>query len=291
MGVSRVPVDLLNPGQVFACLGLMEVTEILSGACEGAFAPEHGETRGEFALHASGSADPLEDVIRFLERATVRAVAPAGFGLAAKEDGVVTIEATDLTYPCPLPDSPSALPVVLGSDGMTAPIEYWADGSSRDNVKWWGGSGGRSGAALTSNLLDSVKQALSADRNGVREDPFNVQARMSSSYRLDWRRDYVPLDAGFSPNKHDSIEMIGYPFVEVLGAIGLQGARPRRASLSDALTYRYALPTAALPTPFARALLGGPFGVFHSRAFTLRLSRPSKHERCVVSVSEELLNE
>ena len=38
MASSIIPVDLRNPGQVFACLGLMEATEILLGQpCEGAF--------------------------------------------------------------------------------------------------------------------------------------------------------------------------------------------------------------------------------------------------------------
>jgi CRISPR-associated protein Csb3 len=33
MSPASIPVDLRNPGQVFACLGLMEMTEILSGSC------------------------------------------------------------------------------------------------------------------------------------------------------------------------------------------------------------------------------------------------------------------
>lgn len=293
MGVSRVPVDLLNPGQVFACLGLMEVTEILSGACEGAFAPEHGETRGEFALHASGSADPLEDVIRFLERATVRAVAPAGFGLAAKEDGVVTIEATDLTYPCPLPDSPSALPGALSAGDVTVPLEHWADGSSRDNVKFWAGAGGYSGAALTRDTLRSIERLSPLDRARSRQVPFEVEAPMSSSFRFDWRRDYVPMDVGFSPNSHGHVTMVGYPFVELLAAVGLQHSRPARNAPRDRLRYRYGVSTVLLPTALARVVLGAHSAGFPVRSFSMKLDWPGKEgqARCIVGAHEESSDE
>lgn len=37
MAESTIPVDLLNPGQVFACLGILEASDILLGAPTGAF--------------------------------------------------------------------------------------------------------------------------------------------------------------------------------------------------------------------------------------------------------------
>lgn len=293
MGASRVPVDLLNPGQVFACLGLMELTEILSGACEGGFAPTSGETRGEFTLHGSGATAPLDDAIGFLERATVQAVAPTGSGLAAKEAGVLTVEAAGPIYPCPLPDSPSALPGVLTADGITVPLEHWGDGSSRDNVKFWAGAGGYSGAALTRDTLNSIGGLSSQDRARSRHVPFDIEAPMSSSFRFDWRRDYVPMDVGFSPNSHGQVTMVGYPFVELLAAIGLQHARPSRSSPRDKLRYRYAVAAVSLPTPLARVVLGGHSASFPARSFNMKLDWPGKEgqARCIVEAYEEFLDE
>ncbi len=38
MAEATIPVDLRNPGQVFACLGLMEAAEVLLGPAEGRYA-------------------------------------------------------------------------------------------------------------------------------------------------------------------------------------------------------------------------------------------------------------
>ena len=38
MAESTIPVDLRNPGQVFACLGLLEAADVLLGHAVGVFA-------------------------------------------------------------------------------------------------------------------------------------------------------------------------------------------------------------------------------------------------------------
>ena len=37
MAVTDIPVDLLNPGQVFACLGFLEAADTLLGDAQGRF--------------------------------------------------------------------------------------------------------------------------------------------------------------------------------------------------------------------------------------------------------------
>jgi len=37
MAEASIPVDLFNPGQVFACLGFLETTDVLLGNAEGGF--------------------------------------------------------------------------------------------------------------------------------------------------------------------------------------------------------------------------------------------------------------
>ncbi|MBF0335849.1 MAG: type I-U CRISPR-associated protein Cas8c [Alphaproteobacteria bacterium] len=290
MAEATIPVDLRNPGQVFACLGLMEAAELLCGPAEGFFAYRGSETRADFALRVDGTRDPVTEVIAFLSTATASARAPAGGDLAVKETGVATRAAPDGVFPCPPPDKPATLPVLIeGPDGRSLPVEYWLDGPhvGRDNVKFWAGSGGYSGAALTRDAL-----ALVAGMGGNRlaeaaADPFAFAACQTSSFRFDWRRDYVPLEVGFSPNRHDSMAMVGYPLVELLSAVGLQHARPQRL---NKLAYRYGVSPTPLPTMLARAVLGAqPLG-FPMRSFRMVLGWPGQEgqARCILDAQEEL---
>ena len=126
-------------------------------------------------------------------------------------------------------------------------------------------------------------------------DPFSFSAPQSSSFRFDWRRDYIPLDAGFSPNAHGGIQMVGYPLVELLAAVGLQNARPARPDRRDKLTYRYGVSNLRLPTVYARVVLGGtalwqhPLRRFPLRTFRMRLGWPGQEgqARCIIDAQEE----
>ena len=86
--------------------------------------------------------------------------------------------------------------------------------------------------------------------------------------------------------------MVGYPFVELLAAIGLQNARPARTEARNKLVYRYGVSKAMLPTVFVRAVLGGeslgfPVRVFRMRLGLARPGRPSAlHRR---DAQEELI--
>jgi CRISPR-associated protein Csb3 len=296
--VASVPVDLLNPGQVFACVGLMEAAELLCGPCHGVFFGERGESFGTFQLTTTGTEHPVDAVLDFLWHARAEAVAPwqpaseARPRLEAKEPGVRTIPSPDQIYPCPRPDTPSALPIVLVADGSSVkvPIEHWADESRLDKLKLWAGAGGYSGAARARDALDALAAVGDQARAEARSDPFSLDAPMTSSFRCDWRRDYIPLDVGFSPNNHGaSVRMVGYPFVELLAAIGLQYARPARVTPRNKLAYRYAVSSESLPTPFVRAVLGGANLGFSIRHFRMQLGWPGQKDqaRCIVDAQEE----
>ena len=272
-------------------LGAQYAAETLLGPAEGGFAWTGRETRVAFRLSVDGPEDPVLAVLGFLVGAEVRALAPAGSGLAAKEPGVMTLPVEGETFPCPQPDTPSALPALLADpDGMVIPLGHWADvpASGRDNLKFWAGAGGYSGAALTRDALELVRLGGNALAEAAR-DPFAVAAPQSSSFRFDWRRDYTALDVGFSPNEHGAIRMVGYPLVELLAAIGLQHARPQRPDKQDKLRYRYAVAGAMLPTVLARAVLGGQTLGFPARHFTMRLGWPGQEgqARCILDAQEE----
>lgn len=297
---ASVPVDLLNPGQVFACLGLLEAADVLCGNAEGVFDWSNASVV-RFRLRANGSESPVERVARFLDQAEARAEVVEGSpNIEAWKDAwgpSPTIVPRAAGYPFPDPSSPATLVCVLVSGVDRLILDHWGDKTGRDNVKFWAGAGGYPGVRLASDALALVRgRAASAAAN-----PFALSAPQSSSFRLDWRRDYVPIDAGFSLNAHSNMEPRGFPLVELLAALGLSHARPRRPSWKDKLAYQYAVigrsataPNVWLGPSLVRAALGGPNGPgqwlpWPMRRFRMRLDWPGQENqaRSITTVTEE----
>ena len=257
MNPASIPVDLRNPGQVFACLGLMEMTEVLSGPCMARFNYSSNEPECRFELDASENC--IEKAVRFLARCKVIAIAPTpqgrNEGLSAEAWQVETATAKGPFFPGPVPDSPATLPIRL----------CYETSRSRSSIGWTVFDrsrqcevlGGRTRHARCRESKSAIALLSALDElnlNRVALDPFSFSAPMSSSFRFDWRRDYVPLDAGFSPNKHQSrLSMVGFPLVELLAAVGVQNARPSRVASNNKLAYRYHVSNSWLPPCLVRA--------------------------------------
>ena len=318
MAEASIPVDLRNPGQVFACLGLMEAAHALhpepqrlrrepvTGRREpvtGLYEWEEGAVHARFTLSAPGDKNPVAAVIDFLASVDVVSLnAPAERGPAVEHTTAkwdVPSEPFSASEPCGFPfdppDSPATLPACLrdpANPERTLVISHWGDdpiGIGRDNVKFWAGSGGYPGAALARDALQLIKGLDGAALAEAAADPFNLAAPQSSSFSFDWRRSYTPLDAGFSPNAHGSITMVGFPLVELLAAIGLQNARPERPDRRNKLSYRYAVTGARLPLVLARPVLGCADIGFPVRTFTMQLGWPGQEgqARCIKDSRED----
>lgn len=289
----RIPVDLFNPGQVFACLGFLETTETLLGAAHGGF-DWSNPTESKFVISSPSKECPIRTTINFLRTAEVTTFAPHGDKSSTEGWGVATtpLAPNDRAFPFPLPSSPATLPALISHGGKVLPIFYWGEDSGktgRDNTKFWAGGGGYPGAALAKDALELIKQL---PENTLYSDPFNISARQSSSFRFDWRRDYIPLDIGFSLNAHsgDRFSTVGFPLVEVLAAVGLTHARPKRISK---LEYLYgAIGMAAIgfgvDSRFHRAALGACQLPFPQRFFRMKLDWPGQENqaRCITTVEE-----
>jgi CRISPR-associated protein Csb3 len=300
MSAASIPVDLFNPGQVFACLGFMELAEVLTGPSRGAFDwSDPGGAR--FLLHSEGAEDPFAVGLAFLSEAEVHALAPPHGDLDTGSWGVESKRiAEGEPYPIAPLDTPAMLPAVLATGAGTVRLHSWGEssapgmlGTRRDNVKFWAGAGGYPGVALLRDALDLARPSIA----GAREDPFSLSAPQSSSFRFDWRRDYIPIDIGFSLNLHGKMQPRGYPLVEILAVIGLSHARPLRV---DKLEYRYAIAGRGdegrlsqaeplLPAPLLRAALGVADLPFPTRTFRMRLDWPGQENqaRCITTVDEE----
>ncbi len=299
MSASSIPVDLFNPGQVFACMGFLEAADVLCGDAEGGFDwSDPADVR--FCLRAKGGGNPIECVLQFLAEAKVHSIAPAGSALKTKKWNVPTKD-RNIEFPFPPPSSPATLPAVLeaprGAGKAEAPklvINHWGEvrkKTSRDNVKFWAGSGGYPGAALARDALDSIRVECSR----IASNPFAFSRPQSNSFRFDWRRDYIARDIGFSLNNHakGTFMPMGFPVVEIMAAIGMTNARPKALSK---LKYRYAVASILddrklLDISLLRAVLGGAELPFLRRTFRMHLNWPGKEgqARCITNVTEETI--
>ena len=292
MAESTIPVDLHSPGQVFACLGLLEAAEVLLGNAAGVFAWEGAQET--FRVAASGEEEPVARVLRFLDEATVIARAPDGsknFEKWLPAWGDTEFDPLGAPFPFPDPNSLATLPAVLRDRaGAEIGVDYWGDATRRDNVKFWAGAGGKPGVAILRDALRLVGDRL-PEHEGA---PFSFSAAQSNSFRFDWRRGYVPIDAGFSLNNHKSgipIVPMGFPLVEILAAVGVTHARPARI---DKLEYRYGVIGGdhLLDPLVLRAALGAESPLVPGlpfRRFCMRLDWPGKagQARCITRVTEE----
>lgn len=297
MASGTIPIDLFNPGQVFACLGFLEAADVLCGGAEGGF-DWRDTSAPRFVLRVPGDEQPFEVTLAFLATATVTSIAPPDSTNTTIRWEIPTTTLDDgAPFPFPDPSSPATLPAVLTGtreDGRQARlvIDHWGDKTGRDNVKFWGGSAGYPGARLAHDALELVRDRC----RKAAGDPFAVAAPQSSSFRFDWRRDYIPIDAGFSLNSHSGnrFTTMGYPLVEIFAAIGLTHARPRRHAK---LEYEYGVigtdPAKRSVTFFAlpilRVALGSDELPFIRRRFRMRLGWPGKEgqSRAITTVTEE----
>lgn len=307
MAHASIPVDLLNPGQVFACLGFLEAADLLLGDAEGGFDLRE-ERNVQFALSAAGDQNPFAAVLEFLAKASVRLCVPAGHPVLhpegtsreARDDGPVVSANWELSdyFPAPEPDR-MALPIELRSDHYPpVRLGHWADGSSRNDMKLYAGN--RSGYSIASSMifgtrdkprrnqgLGDVKSLGVSDlwrerRTELTAAPFDVLTPMGGSFNFDPRGGWTALDAGYSPNEHSDHWIEESPVVEILAACGLEHARPFEYQRRKV---RYGAWGAMVPPILARPALGGVSVALALRRFRFTLALSGKNK--IVTFAEE----
>lgn len=293
MSTASIPVDLLNPGQVFACIGLAEIAQMLHGDARGTF---DWTNRGAVRFHVgtSSAENPIAAALEFLDAADVVSLAPQGSSNSTEAWKVKTVQVNPGEPFANADESgPPQMPARIRRGSHHIDITYWGDGLAkvgRDGAKFWAGAGGYPGAAYVRDALDVVRGKMA----GSHADPLNLSALFGANLRLDKRGSCVPLDVGFSPNSHAALNFLGFPLVEVLAAIGLTHARPQR--LDDKLEYRYGVIAASengtntlLPLALLRAAIGAVSLPFPQRTFFLQLGWAGQEgqARAITSAVEE----
>jgi CRISPR-associated protein Csx14 len=321
MAEAAIPVDLFNPGQVFACLGFLEAADVLMGDAEGGFDwSDDADVR--FRLRAAGEENPFASVLEFLATAkpvrwgplgyvdsqpkNVKAVKEADDGDDAEEENETeptserenkgdALELSD-TFLAAAGDRMS-LPIRLGGGNRpTVELGHWADGSSRRSFKLYAGN----------RSADRIARAMLL---GVREKPKKNQSigdmRAKGIAQL-WEeqrealigRPYnvlTPMGGSFNFDPRGAWTAIdaGYspndqkhqvaasPVVEFLAAWGLENARPDEF---ETRKVRYAAWGVPLSPVLARAALCASVSALPLRQFRFELDMSGKNK--VVTFAE-----
>jgi CRISPR-associated protein Csb3 len=218
-----IPVDLTNPGQFFACCGLLELADRLWPGAEGWF------ERGHFCIITSGRSKGLSDVLR----ETKEILFDVGDDSNAEDEDDDDKD-----------DKQSVEPILLRwQDEMPAiQLDWWTEKS----IKPWAGS--MKERVILRAMLDAIDpqcgqpfgdlrrvqyQSPKLQKNGkqkkpAKKEPFYFDPRRGNKSH--------PLDSGFSPDTH-KMECECCPALEALGFIGLQRARPAPTGTANRSRY------------------------------------------------------
>jgi CRISPR-associated protein Csx14 len=214
-----VRVDVSNPGQFFACCGLLELVHRLWPLAEGWFVADR--------FHISAYNTPGTDVL--------------GACLAKLRESTLSTDDSR--------GEKAIRPVhVTHTDGINLTLDWWIDRiGNKTALKLWAGQ------QTSVGIMRTLCGALRKPNNVPPGELFEAGQPLTGRFGVDPRAAWNPLDVGFSPNKQQ-MEVSTYPAVELLAAIGLQGFRPREAEKGR---WRYASWSIPLPPPVARAACAG----------------------------------
>lgn len=246
-----IHVDLTNPGQFFACCGLLELADRLWPGAQGWF------ERSDFLLAADDPQSSMKSLINRLHKSDVLQLDP---------------------------DDNSASPLLLPEFGNLR-LDWWtkADmpmnrtidvGTTKTLMTWSGSQRGprifrlfqESLAQL--NLADPFNHAMAVcDPNASKPD------KAISPFYFDSRRAGMSLDIGFSPDEQE-MSVNSYSAVEILALIGIQRFRPAIDENTRPHSFIYTVWAERLP---AVAAAFAAQGVLNTRSIgRYRFTKPSR---------------
>jgi len=225
----KINVNTANPGQFFACCGLLELADRLWNGAEGWF------ENGKFSIYAFGEKNSVSDLKPTLAN-LLSNIADA------------PIKQVDLG------DDFSSPMELLGPFKIL--LNWWKDSQSGGSrLKVWAGSMrntriARAMKKALSNtrfqdegLLDHHEVVYDPEEPRKKVEPFNFDARRGSNSKS--------IDVGFSL---DTVKMSSsaYPAVEFLCLVGLQRFRPAPAKMHQMFDYcTWAVPLDSRVAPLA----------------------------------------
>ena len=202
-----VNVDVTNPGQFFACCGLLELADRLWPGSEGWFA----DGDQAFLISGNGKLDSLVQAIATAELIHTR------------------------------PSDPYSSPLSICAPFRPLSIDWWeTDRTGARDLKVWAGTMESFGIAQAmqhamrdkcfqeSDLFNIGMVVTTPDDAGGKKEPYYFDARRTPNAHS--------RDVGFSPNDL-GLRSVAHPAVELLCLIGLQVARPSFTAESRVYDY------------------------------------------------------
>ncbi|MCB9688175.1 MAG: hypothetical protein H6735_24260 [Alphaproteobacteria bacterium] len=274
MGRSLLPIDPFNPGQVFACVGVTEITARRDPWCTATFTDLGGRTT--FVLESNTSSTPIEDVLRDLTGASVAALVPNGSPCTPWNG--VNIQPLPKGAPFPLPSAKGdILPArIVTQTGLSLDVHHWGDPWGTP-VKWYAGMAGKPGVAL---LQDALARWPTTTPPLSRLMDYAAPGQSVSGY--DARTSRIAIDVGSTVAE----QVDTYPYVEVLAWLGLGFARPQEI---ERYRHRFGIPwSTPVPASILRVVLGCSPLPLSRRTFIYDLVRPpGMYSRFIATVQEE----
>lgn len=223
-----VRVDATNPGQFFACCGLLELADRLWPGAEGWFAG------GQFCVDRGALSDVLAAANKFDFQST-------------DEDETEDEEDEE--------DDGTVEPLVIEAP-VSFRLDWWAD----KEIKTWAGSMNVAAIALAMSRAIRVDCADPFNQCEIVYDPLKLTTGRKKAARkkrepfyFDARRgaNAHSRDVGFSPNDL-KIKTEAAPVVELFSLVGLQRAKPRKTDQPRILEYfTWGVPLKANVVPVA----------------------------------------
>jgi CRISPR-associated protein Csx14 len=271
MAEARIPVDILNPGQVFACLGLMEILEILEGHVEGKFDIDENK----FVIRTPGNNHPIESILDYLLNCEFRMAAPRGWkpwenikdekkvkklrDIISKAEKIERI----MCKKEELSDKGTDLPICITYENKEALLLYqWCNNTAQQDLKLY--SGNRSAFDIFKNMLfgkdarnrndmaEGVYHLYTQRKEEVIKDPLNTLVEIGGSFNFDPRGAWDAINIGYSIDKQKQ-KILSSPLIEILSQYCLQYTIPKMIENS----IFYGIWGVFLPTSLCRVALGG----------------------------------
>lgn len=246
-----VNVDVTNPGQFFACCGLLELADRLWPGAEGWFQDE------KFHLNCEGSLTPL---LRWLSEVTA--------------ESVTTLDNTSIQI------KPLIAPLRfhIGSPfAHSITVDYWAKIRLERgipvvvaNQPWNFWSGHQTPLRIWKSLQSSLAIQLNEISSEACTNLFRHRVFQKGRFGFDPGPSWNTLDVGFSPNEQ-CMPVYSSPAVELLSVIGMQRFRPNTQKKNSDFEY-YTWSKPLCPIVAAIALTGN-----------LELPKAKRFLGCIIS--------
>jgi CRISPR-associated protein Csx14 len=233
-----VNVDVTNPGQFFACCGLLELAHRLWPGAEGWFED------GQFFISTPESKGTVQHLLQQLANA----------------------KASPLTGS----NDPKLPPVHLGSP-FDLRIDWWLDERGEKTVFGKMFSGQKRTLNDVTRLQDALARELKKEQGG--SSIFDWAAPLKGRFGVDPRTAWEALKVGFSPNEQ-GMEVATYLAVELLGAVGLQTSPPN----TDDPGYIFSTWSLPLPACVGRVAAAGLIPTVLDNQFRFELTKRGSYK-------------